>query len=216
MNIRNASNVHGPQWLDFAEAIVMSIGHAESPRDADRRRKLGRSAGLWTKDVPKSRTVVNLARSYGESGGLLKLEANDIEIGSVSISGTAPIVTDDGVSIYLTYSLFGGDSTEKIVTIPYRNHIQRLICTGQWISLNIGQVRFGSLIPRVDWDGSAVRLSWSDPPQLQLGNAGILGLNLMRRMTDTTLSAVVIGKDYGDFETSGVIGWGLPRLKWMD
>lgn len=203
------------QWLDFAESIATAIGHSESPRDADRRRKQGRAAGLWTKEVPQSRGLVDLILAYAAAGNCLKLEANDVEIGTVSIAERSPIITDSELSLYLTYSLFGGEPSEKMIQMAYRNNIQRVICTGKWLQLNIGQVRFGSLIPQVTWDGQAAKLTWSDPPQVQFGSDGIFGLGILRRVTNTTLSSITIGRDYGDFETSGVIGWGLPRLRWM-
>lgn len=214
-SIRGASAVHPIEWLDFAESLALSLGHAEPPKEAERRKKQGRSAGLWTKDVPNCRHVVDLILAYAAAGNCLKLEANDVEIGTVALSDRRLEVTTTSVGVGLRYSLFGGEPSERTVSLDYRNNIQKTICTGQWLNLNIGRVQFGSLLPHISWDGSAARLEWSIPPAVELGSGGLFGLGILRRVSRTTLSAVVIGREYGEFETSGVIGWGLPRLRWV-
>lgn len=205
--LRGAPPITAAEILGPVTEIFTGIGQARPVRKGER------EAGLWDYTVPKSRRLVDLIRAYAEQGAKLHIEANDIELGSVELATKILAASESGVTIDLKYSLLGGDDTAKQVLLPYPNPTAAMLFSGRWIDFGVACVKLGQILPSVSWEADTAVLRWSsDPPGIQLGQRGFFGL--LRRVTTTRLSEIRIGPEYGDFVAHGLVGWGLPRLKW--
>lgn len=192
--------------LRDVSSILCSVGEAQP---ASKRK---REAGLWETPVRGVRPLVELIRAYAAANEVLTLAANGVNLGSVRLDETPPRVISSDLLLTTRYSLFGNEEQTKELLLPIPDARTRAIVTGQWVDLGNARIRLGSLIPVASMDGDTAVLRWTDPPQVELGSHGFFGL--IRRVTRTTLRELRIGPNYGDFVTSGVVGWVLPRLRW--
>lgn len=205
--IRGAAPVPPANWLDFSTDVLCCIGDAKKPAKGKER-----EAAFWDKQVPGSRGVVDLILAYARNGGQLNFEVNDVACGWVKLGANPPLVISDGMEVFIDYKLFDAAPSSKRSFLPFKDRRQNALAHGQWVDLNVARVRLGSLIPAISMEGEAAVLSWSDPPAVELGTAGLFGL--LRRVTRTQLSAIRISREYGEFVTTGLAGWALPRLVW--
>lgn len=205
--IRGAAPVPAANWLNFSTDVICCIGDAKKPTKSKER-----EAAFWDKQVPGSRGVVDLLLAYARNGGQLNFEVNDVACGWVKLGANQPLVMSDGMEVFIDYKLFDAAPSSKRSFLPFRDRQQNALAHGQWVDLNVARVRLGSLIPTISMEGETAVLSWSDPPAVELGTAGLFGL--LRRVTRTQLSAIRISREYGEFVTTGLAGWALPRLVW--
>lgn len=191
-------------WLNLVDEIGQAVGES-------RRVTRPREAGLWTRKIPKSKPAVAILLEYARQKRLT-FTVNQVPVGWLECDPSQISRHPDGVDIPFSYTLFESQPVPGRRVLAYQTARQKAIFSGQTVDYGSATLCLGSVIPQLTMEGETVVLTWETPPTVQLGDRGLFGL--LRKVTTTRLRSLRISSTYGDFETSGMAGWVLPRLEW--
>lgn len=203
------SSAPSHDYLGFVCDVLGACGGAKQHS------KKGVAAPLWDYHIPRAKPIVEIIRGFVRNGGRLDAEINGQVAGWLKIGQTPPVVASNGIEIRMEYSIFGQVPQSYLAMQAYPSRAASDLCHRQWATFGVAQILCpGDLLPVMSMENDSAVIRWTKPLVLQLSTKGPLGLGILRRVSRTTIEAIRLGPDDGEFITTGLPGWALPRLVW--